>query len=52
MAGAKQQEPDQPVSPKDTEERRDAILRRMLNTPPKPRKGKGEVKKPPTGKGR
>lgn len=29
---------------KEAEERRDAILKRMLNTPPKPKKGKGEVK--------
>ncbi len=26
---------------KEAEERRDAILKRMLNTPPKPKKGKG-----------
>ena len=30
---------------KEAEERRDAILKRMLNTPPKTRKGKGGVKK-------
>lgn len=36
------------LSQKEAEERRDAILKRMLKTPPKPRKGKGgakEVKK-------
>lgn len=29
---------------KEAEERRDAILKRMLNTPPKPRKGKSGAK--------
>lgn len=33
------------VPDKEAEERRDAILKRMLNTPPKPKKGKGEAKK-------
>ena len=31
-------------SPAETERVRDAILKRMLNTPPKPKKGKGEAK--------
>ena len=29
-------------SPAETERVRDAILKRMLNTPPKPKKGKGK----------
>ena len=33
------------VPPKEAEERRDAILKRMLNTPPKPKKGKDGEKK-------
>lgn len=33
------------VPQKEAEERRDAILKRMLNTPPKPKKGKGGTKK-------
>ena len=32
------------VPQKEAEERRDAILKRMLNTPPKPKKGKGGAK--------
>lgn len=31
---------------KEAEERRDTILKRMLNTPPKPRKGKGGGNEP------
>lgn len=30
------------VPQKEAEERRDAILKRMLRTPPKPKKGKGK----------
>ena len=30
--------------PKEIEARRDAILKRLLNTPPKPRKGRGGMK--------
>ncbi len=43
MAKARKNETELPK--KEAEDRRDRILKRMLNTPPKPRKGKGGVKR-------
>ena len=47
MANLIQKKLEQELSQKEAEERRDAILKRMLNTPPKPKKGKGGGKQTP-----
>ena len=43
---------DETYSPKEAARRRDAVVRRMANTPPQKAKPKSHKKKKPTGQGR